>query len=1041
MPRKKGGDDDAAAGPVPFDGAPTRSELQELFDARDLNLLKKMGGVEGLASRLKSSEKSGLTDDEDTLSKRAGYYGRNVYPQPKSPSYFEIYRGTWSDEAVIILTVGAIVALIGGIIEEVVGTEENGWIDGVAILVAVLLVTNISAWNDWMKDRQFQALYKKNQEDMEQRVIRKGEDSKLNLSEIVVGDIVPIFAGDQVPADGLFIPEGEPVACDESSMTGEPEPQDKSQRKPFMLSGTFVTKGAGRMLVCKVGANSEWGILLAGLEREDEDTPLQEKLGAMVVLIGKIGVVVAVVVFLVLLGYWIYHYTIPPYKANAICYSNPPNGSTGTPLCGGNGTIVKPGAYRDPRTGKSSQYVMKTTFQVDSLLVLLSAFIIAVTLVVVAVPEGLPLAVIISLAYSVRQMTKDQNLVRHLQACEIMGGATDICSDKTGTLTENKMAVVAGYMSGFKFETVKDLTKLLPDVRSVVAEALCVNTNDGSLIRDPKMKDVDMMSADALKVFKFVGSTTECALLVLAARLGFDYLEMIEKHPKVFRWNFTSARKRMSTIIAHPSEKGQFRLYCKGASEMVLQLCKKKIDEKGKIVKLKKKETKKLNAEIETLAGQGLRTIGLAYRDFSSKMEWSESPEGEGFENEMILIGIVGIEDPLRPEVPNAVKICQNAGITVRMVTGDNIITAKKIAQDCHIYDPEVGVALEGPVFNEMKDEEVLEIVDKLQVLARSKPLDKLRLVKILKQKGHVVSVTGDGTNDGPALREADVGLAMGIAGTEVARQAADIIILDDNFTSIVKSVVWGRAVFDNIRKFLQFQLTVNVVALAVSIIGAFTDRGTPMTAVQLLWLNLIMDTFGALALGTEKPSNRLLLRTPYGREGSVVTATMLRYIIGQAIFQCIVLFIILFATTGPGGQHLIFPWIEDGQYAYRDHLPSRHYTMIFNVFVFLQVFNEVSARKVGAKELNSFAGFFKNWLFSAVVVFITVVQIIMIQFGGLVMKTVPLNWYEFLICIGIGLFSLPVGFLVRLIPVRLEKWEEERDIPIPAIRSGESAE
>jgi len=400
------------------------------------------------------------------------------------------------------------------------------------------------------------------------------------------------------------------------------------------------------------------------------------------------------------------------------------------------------------------------------------------------------------------------------------------------------------------------------------------------------------------------------------------------------------------------------------------------------------------------------------------------------FERDLVCVALLGIEDPIRPEVPGAVAKCQRAGIVVRMVTGDNLLTAMKIATDCRILTGDTRFkSMEGPDFDKMSDAELEKILPNLRVLARSSPSDKHRLVTRLKEMGEVVAVTGDGTNDGPALKAADVGLAMGIAGTEVAKQAADIIILDDNFASIVKSVMWGRCVYDNIRKFLQFQLTVNVVALVVAFVGAVSDYGTPLTAVQLLWVNLIMDTMAALALGTERPTDDLLLRKPYGREASMITWIMWRNILGQSLFQIAMLFTILYAV-GQDNSHLVFPGIVSGREEDERGLPSEHYTMLFNTFVFMQIFNEINSRKVNL-EKNVFQGIFTNPIFCMIIVATIVVQIFIVQFGGGAIRTVGLNWEQWLYCVAIGYLSLPWGFFLRFIPVPLEDWEktgEEND-------------
>jgi len=386
-------------------------------------------------------------------------------------------------------------------------------------------------------------------------------------------------------------------------------------------------------------------------------------------------------------------------------------------------------------------------------------------------------------------------------------------------------------------------------------------------------------------------------------------------------------------------------------------------------------------------------------------------------------LGLAGIEDPLREGVPEAVKKCQRAGITVRMVTGDNILTAKKIAEDCGILTAG-GIAITGPELRSLTPNQLDDILPRLQVVARSSPNDKYLLVSRLRQNGEVVSVTGDGTNDAPALKEADVGLSMGIAGTEVAKEASDIVITDDNFNSIVKSVIWGRSVYDNIRKFIQFQLTINIVALMTAFLGALLHFGKPLTAVQLLWVNLIMDTMAALALGTERPTEKLLERRPYGRDSSLISNIMYKNIAVHAIYQIALLVSMLLAVDKHTGYHLFFPGVDNGKNF--NGKPSTHFTLIFNTFVFLQIFNEFNSRKCD-RSLNVFKGLFTNFIFVGVIVVTIGVQILIVQFGGDFSDCIPLTFEQWMISVCLGFFSLPLGYFSRIVLnpfVPVESWE-----------------
>eukprot|EP01127_Copromyxa_protea_P020598 TRINITY_DN6911_c0_g1_i4.p1 TRINITY_DN6911_c0_g1~~TRINITY_DN6911_c0_g1_i4.p1 ORF type:complete len:1053 (-),score=180.11 TRINITY_DN6911_c0_g1_i4:446-3577(-) len=991
--------------------------INTFMEQRDVDALKELGGVKGVSKTLSTDLKKGLKTEHGDYEERVEFYGVNYLPPPPSASWFSLFFEAWKDEAVIILSVAAVVALAAGLTEQFLGIGENGWIDGVAIIVACLIVSTVTATNDYVKDLQFRKLKETTEEKKTVRVIRNGEKTTIPLIELTVGDVVCLHSGDKIPADGLLIPGLDEIQVNESDLTGEPEDLIKDHKDPFLLSGCPVKKGSGTFLVLAVGPHTMWGRTLNEIS-EEEDTPLQLKLNDLVEKIGYVGMGVASVVFLVLLGWYIKDYVVDPMDIMN-CTNNSQAVSVNDSLYSCNISATE-GAQSIPHD--PNHILVPGKWKASSLVEVLGGFIVAVTIVVVAVPEGLPLAVTISLAYSMKQMLDDQNFVRHLAACEIMGGATNICSDKTGTLTENRMSVVCGWSLGEEWDDTQKLEDILekesdPEVKELFVNSLCLNVEDGKL---------EKKVVNGKKVTNFIGSSTECAFLVLAETLGAEPETLQEQHEAVKFYQFNSDRKRMSR--AFPIQNGKIRLYVKGAAEMVKGLCTHVLKKDGSTSTLNKTRSETLDGIISTLQAKGLRTLCMAYRDFHSPQQWSK--DGSGFEEELTLVSIMGIEDPLRPEVPKAVATCLGAGITVRMVTGDNLLTAKKIATDCGILT-EGGIAMEGKEFRELSDEQREELLsdNRLQVLARAIPSDKLVLVKTLRGLGEVVAVTGDGTNDGPALKEADVGMAMGISGTEVAREMADIIILDDNFASIVLAVKWGRCVYDNIRKFLQFQLTVNVVALLVAFIGAVSSYGTPLTAVQLLWVNLIMDTMAALALGTEKPNDTLLWRKPYGRGGKLITATMMRNIIGQAIFQVTVLCTILYAVDPTTGHHLIWKQLPSGKDI---DGPSIHYTFLFNTFVFMQVFNEISSRKVN-REFNVFSGIFTNWIFVGVIAFTVAAQMIIVELGGVALSTVSLftstEWspYFWLWSVLLGALSLPVGLLLRFIPVPLEHWEVEQ--------------
>lgn len=941
-------------------------ELVELNTAKSVPMLKELGGVEGIAKLLKSNDQLGLTSEEADSHDRTTQYGINEYPRPKpTPLLLRFFRALKDTMLVILMLLASLSIVLGVAFPEDVSHRNMGWIEGAAIGVAVVLVSSVTALNDWSKDRQFRKLSEANDE-IDIHVIRDGKPTTISIKVLRAGDVVELAQGDQVPADGILI-EGFNLKTDESVMTGETDMIKKSAETPFMLSGCQVADGNGKMLVTAVGIYSEWGQTISKLVKEDEETPLQQKLEVLSKDIGKIGTSFAVATFIILLIGFIIRNIVDHLTGNKLWDWN-----------------------------RLSEIV--------------GFIIIAVTIVVVAVPEGLPLAVTMSLAFSVKKMMKDNNLVRHLSACETMGGATNICSDKTGTLTLNQMRVVKAWIAQQEyFDQLPQPGGIVEAVRVPLCQGIAVNST----------ANISRNESNPSREFETAGNKTECALLILSVKdLGEDY-EAIRKDVKDRNavrqmYTFSSDRKRMSTIIRLVD--GRFRLFCKGAGEIVLGLCNKVVTPSGDAVPLTAEMVEKLENIIVQFASQGLRTICMAYRDFDEDggEEWDS---GDPPEKQMTVIGIVGIKDPLRPEVRDAVAQCKRSGIFVRMVTGDNLLTARFIARDCGILS-DGGLAMEGKEFRKLSDSDTDAILPRLQVLARSTPSDKYKLVHRLRELGEVVAVTGDGTNDAPALKEADVGLSMGLSGTEVAKEASDIVIMDDNFSSIVKAVLWGRSVFENIRKFLQFQLTVNLVALMLTCITAFTSafvvRDPPLTAVQLLWVNLIMDTFAALALATEPPHKSLLERKPYGRYENLITSIMIRNLLAQGIFQLVILsaiyyfgFTLRIAEPAPSNA-------TTSEILAAERSLS---TVVFNTFVFCQAFNEINSRKIN-KEFNIFGGLHKSPMFIVIWIITAAVQALIVTFGGAFTQTAPLNWMQWLLSISIGALSIPIGLLVRFIPV-----------------------
>uniref|UniRef100_A0A2C9UVQ1 Calcium-transporting ATPase n=1 Tax=Manihot esculenta TaxID=3983 RepID=A0A2C9UVQ1_MANES len=682
-------------------------ELGSIVEGHDVKKLKLHGGVNGIAEKLCTSTTDGLPTDNDLLNRRQEIYGINKFAESELRSFWVFVWEALHDMTLMILGVCALVSLVVGIATE---GWPKGAHDGLGIVASILLVVFVTATSDYRQSLQFRDLDKEKKK-ITIQVTRSGFRQKLSIYDLLPGDIVHLSIGDQVPADGLFI-SGFSVLIDESSLTGESEPVMVSLENPYMLSGTKIQDGSCKMLVTTVGMRTQWGKLMATLsEGGDDETPLQVKLNGVATIIGKIGLAFAVVTFAVLVQGLFSH------------------------------------KLRD-----GSQW----SWTADDALELLEYFAIAVTIVVVAVPEGLPLAVTLSLAFAMKKMMNDKALVRHLAACETMGSATTICSDKTGTLTTNRMTVVKSCICMNIKELgqpdkASSLRSELPDSSLKLLLQSVFNNTGGEVVTSKDGK------------LEILGTPTESALLEFALSLGGDFqaerqaVKLIKVEP------FNSTKKRMGVVVE--LSEGRMRAHTKGASEIVLAACDKVLNSKGEVVALDEASLNHLKVTIDQFASEALRTLCLAYMDLENGFSPDNSIPVSGY----TCIAIVGIKDPVRPGVKESVAVCRSAGITVRMVTGDNINTAKAIARECGILTDD-GIAIEGPDFREKKQDELMQLIPKIQVMARSSPLDKHTLVKHLRTTfGEVVAVTGDGTNDAPALHEADIGLAMGIAGTEVS--------------------------------------------------------------------------------------------------------------------------------------------------------------------------------------------------------------------------------------------------------------------------------
>lgn len=960
-----GKEDDFKVEDNPF--AFTPGALNKMFDPKSLSAFYKLGGLAGLEKGLRTDRKTGLSADEAALSGHVSFtevtpsrtqdkfmtesdkapaeshaahhhgkrqddgsfssrkrvFSDNRLPAKKGKSLLQLMWITYNDKVLMLLSAAAVVSLAIGLYqtfgqEHPPGEPPVEWIEGVAIIVAIVIVVLVGSLNDYQKERQFAKLNARKQ-DRIVRAVRSGKTVEISVFDILVGDLIHLEPGDLVPVDGVLV-EGFNVKCDESQATGESdiirkrpadevyaaiENQDSLKKMdPFIQSGARVMEGVGIFMVTSTGIYSSYGKTMMALNEDPEITPLQSKLNIIAEYIAKLGGAAGLLLFIVL---FIKFLVELPKMPDSV-----------TPA------------------EKGREF--------------LEIFIVVVTIIVVAVPEGLPLAVTLALAFATTRMLKDHNLVRHLKACEVMGNASTICSDKTGTLTQNKMQVVAGTVgTTHRFGASRSpATAESPDTTPIEKE-IGVSEFVSTLSSATKNLLVNSIALNSTAFegevdgeMTFIGSKTETALLILAKEhLAMGPVSEERANAKVLHLiPFDSGRKCMGVVVQ--LENGKARLYIKGASEIVLEHCTQILaDPSADLASAPLTTDNRDNILhlIETYARGSLRTIGLTYRDFDqwpirASRKASADKDEIAFEDicrNMIFIGMVGIKDPLRPGVKEAVKDCQKAGVVVRMVTGDNKITAEAIAHDCGILQPN-SIVLEGPEFRNMTKAQQDEIIPRLHVLARSSPEDKRILVKRLKDKGEIVAVTGDGTNDAPALKMADIGFSMGIAGTEVAKEASAIILMDDNFNSIVKALKWGRAVNDAVKRFLQFQLTVNVTAVILTFVSSTSskERESVLTAVQLLWVNLIMDTLAALALATDPPADSILERKPERRGTNIISITMWKMILGQAVYQLLITFLLYFGSPG------ILP-----AYDPTGVTKEEVQTLVFNTFVWMQIFNQ----------------------------------------------------------------------------------------------------
>lgn len=872
---------------------------------------------------------TGLNDREIEESRKK--FGENILTPPPRTPLWKLFLEKFKDPIIRILLVAAGLSLIISIL-------HNEYAETIGIFAAILLATGVGFWFEMDANKKFDLLNQVN-DDILIKVLRNGNIHEIPKRDIVVGDIVVLETGEEVPADGELL-EAISLQVNESTLTGEPVIDKTTYPKEFdpeatypsnrIMRGTTIVNGHCIFRVEKVGDTTEFGkVAEKSTEINSDKTPLSKQLEGLAKFISIVGFIVAGITF--------------------------------------SGLLVK-----DIIAGV---FTTDNLWTLDTAGRILQYFMVAVTLIVVSVPEGLPMSVTLSLALSMRKMLKTNNLVRKMHACETMGATTVICTDKTGTLTQNRMQVYQTNFYALENQTLRE-----NEISTLVREGISVNST----------AYLDFMPDGQIKT---LGNPTEAALLLWLHSQGTNYMEYRESLQVLKQLTFSTERKYMATIV-HSSLANKVILYIKGAPEIVFSKCSHVLTTEGTIPASAFRHT--VEEQLLSYQNQAMRTLGFAYKILTTDhRDEIEALAAEG----LTFLGIAAISDPVRPDVPAAVAKCLHAGISVKIVTGDTPATAREIGRQIGIWqntDTEEQI-ITGVDFEKLPDELAAQRVLKLKIMCRARPTDKQRLVQLLKQSGAVVAVTGDGTNDAPALNHADVGLSMG-SGTSVAKEASDITLLDDSFNSIATAVMWGRSLYHNIQRFILFQLTINLSALLIVLIGSIVGHELPLTVTQMLWVNMIIDTFAAAALASLPPDPKVMSEKPRKTNDFIIIPKMRRYILGIGItFTVLLLGMMYWYTETEGG------------------ISRYELSVFFTTFVMLQFWNMFNA-----KAFLSHGSAFKNLKnstgFLIVMFIIPLGQYLIVQFGGEVFRTIPLSLQTWGIIIGATSLVLWIGEFLRLL-------------------------
>lgn len=876
---------------------------------------------------------SGLNEAEVKENRKR--FGKNTLTPPPRTPLWKLFLEKFKDPIIRILLVAAVLSLI-------ISIMHNEYAETIGIFAAIFLATGVGFWFEMDANKKFDLLNQIN-DDVLIKTLRNGNIHEIPKKDIVVGDIIVLETGEEIPADGELL-EAVSLQVNESTLTGEPVIDKTTNQTEFdaeatypsnkIMRGTTIVNGHCVYRVEQVGDATEFGkVARKSTEINNDKTPLSKQLEKLAHFISVVGFIVAGIIFF--------------------------------------GLIL-----RDIISGILT---LDNLFTLEIAGNILGYFMLAVTLIVVAVPEGLPMSVTLSLALSMRKMLKTNNLVRKMHACETMGATTVICTDKTGTLTQNQMQVYQTNFYGLSDQMLADneISILIKEGISINSTAYLDYTEQGKI--------------------KALGNPTEAALLLWLHQQGNNYMDYRENAEVLEQLTFSTERKYMATIVRSVSDQ-KVILYIKGAPEIILSKCNQVLTEKGLIPVSEYQAT--IEKQLLDYQNQAMRTLGFAYKALGKD---NNGPIESLTNNGLIFLGIVAISDPVRPDVPEAVQKCLNAGIDVKIVTGDTPATAREIGRQIGIWkesDTDEQI-ITGVDFEKLPDETAAQRVLKLKIMCRARPTDKQRLVELLKKAGAVVAVTGDGTNDAPALNHADVGLSMG-SGTSVAKEASDITLLDDSFNSIATAVMWGRSLYHNIQRFILFQLTINLSALLIVLIGSMLGHELPLTVTQMLWVNMIIDTFAAAALASLPPTPKVMDEKPRKATDFIISPKMKNYILGIGITFAVFLLGMMYWYTQTEG-----------------HISRYELSVFFTTFVMLQFWNMFNA-----KAFLSHGSAFKNMKestgFLIIMFIIPLGQYLIVQFGGEVFRTVPLSLKDWGVIIGLTSLVLWVGELLRSIKSKI---------------------